>query len=107
MADEKFQGFDEDEDFTPDLISLTDDEGNERDFEVLDALELDGKTYIALIPINEDGSDNEDGEYVVLRVDSDDANNEEYYSTIDDDDEFDKVVAAFNESLNGDYTLEG
>ena len=49
---------------------------------------------------------NEDGEYVVLRVDVDDATNEEYYSTIDDDDEFDAVVAAFNEDLNGEYDLQ-
>ncbi|MBQ2945904.1 MAG: DUF1292 domain-containing protein [Clostridia bacterium] len=106
MADDIKNRFDEDEDFSPDLISLTDDDGNEQDFEVLDALELNGNTYIALIPINEDGSDNEDGEYVVLRVDTDEENNEEYYSTIDDDDEFDAVVAAFNEDLNGEYDLQ-
>ena len=104
MADKK--DIYEDDDFSPDLISLTDEDGNEMDFEVLDMLELHGKSYIALMPVNPDGSDSEDGEYVVLRTDTDEENKEEYFSTIEDDDEFNEVVAAFNESLGEEYELK-
>ena len=36
--------------FGSDFISITDDEGNEYELEVLSTLEYDGNTYLAVIP---------------------------------------------------------
>lgn len=78
----------------PGTYLLTDEDGKESEFEFIGKGEVDGKHYIALIPLE----DNDDGFYVVLRVDVDE-NGEEVLVSIDDDDEFEKVSAYFDEKL--------
>jgi len=86
MAEENF-------DFETEVFTLTDDEGNESQFELIGNLEIDGKTYVALIPV-----DGDEEEYVVLKV-VEDESGEEILITIDDDDEFDKVADAFEDEF--------
>ena len=90
--------FDEDEIFT-----LTDDDGVESEFRLLASHELDGVTYLALEPL----VDNENGEYVILRVDFDEDTQEETLVTIDDDDEFDRIADIFDDMLFEDGAEEG
>ena len=40
--------------YNPDIVTLTDDEGKEYTFEVLDAIETDMGRYLALLPTFED-----------------------------------------------------
>ena len=47
MAEETF-------DFEQEVFTLTDEEGNESDFEFIGRIELDGNTYVALIPVEGD-----------------------------------------------------
>ena len=77
------------------VYTLTDDEGNENDFELLASVELDGKTYCALIPYTED--DEEPEEYIVLRVEKN--GDEEILVSIDDDVEFDRVADIFDDEF--------
>ena len=42
------------EDFGPNFITLTDDDGNEIVLEYVDALEHNGQTYMAFFPAMED-----------------------------------------------------
>lgn len=88
-----------DELFEDDIYILTDEEGNENKFELQGSLELDGVTYLALIPIDET-----DDEFVILKVETDE-DGEEILVTIDDDDEFDKIADIFQDELfsNIDY----
>ena len=81
--------------FEPEIITLTDEEGNENDFELIASHETDGITYLALTPVE----DNEEGEYVILRVETDAQSGEEILVTIDDDDEFDKIADIFDDML--------
>ena len=84
------------------VISLTDEEtGEELQYEVLGIMELDGNTYYALIPYNTD-----DEEYIILRA-SEDGDGIQL-ATIDDDDEFDRVVDAFEDQFfdEVDYDVE-
>ena len=53
MAEEKDIQI-EDEGEYVDVVTLTDDEGNDLDFEVLGTLEDGGKLYYALAPIEDD-----------------------------------------------------
>ena len=39
------------EDFGTNIVSVLDDEGNEHQFELLDAIETDDGRYVALLPI--------------------------------------------------------
>ena len=51
------------EDFGPNFITLTDDDGNDIELEYIDALEYNGTTYMAFFPaVEEDGGDGEDEE---------------------------------------------
>ena len=56
------------EDFGPNFISLTDEDGNEFELEYIDALELDGQTYMAFFPaVEEDEAEDEDLGLVILK----------------------------------------
>ena len=52
-----------DEFYGDETITLTDEDGKEINFSVLGIRELDGVTYYALLPLE----DNEEGEYVIDR----------------------------------------
>ena len=82
--------------FEPELITLTDEDGNETQFEIIASYEMDGVTYLALVPTE----NNDEGEYVILRLEADPENEgEEILVTIDDDDEFDKIADIFDDML--------
>ncbi len=49
------------------IVTLVDGEGEQMEFEILDAIETDDGRYIALLPIPESGSES-DGEYFILQV---------------------------------------
>ena len=57
------------EDFGPNFITLTDEDGNEFELEYIDALEVDGQTYMAFFPAVEDEADEESEDYglVILK----------------------------------------
>ena len=83
------------------IFTLTDEEGNESDFELLGELNIDDITYLALIPL-----DGDEDEYVILKIEVDE-NGDELLVTIDDDDEFDKVADAFEDTFMGEIDLDG
>ena len=89
------------EDFGPNFITLTDEDGNECELEYLDALELDGQTYMAFFPaVEEDEADEEDLGLVILK--SIIVDGEEQLSTLDSDEELERVYDLFMEQLLAD-----
>ncbi len=96
----------EETDVTPDLVSLTDEDGKEYSFELLDAIETDEAKYIALLPQYDSPEAllNDSGELVILKVFEDDEG--EYYEEIEDDDEFDTIADAFMERLQDFYEID-
>lgn len=80
------------------IFTLTDEEGNESEFELIASQEIDGITYVALVPYDANKSDDEEQEYVVLKLEADE-NGEDLLITIDDDDEFEKVAEIFEDML--------
>ena len=83
-------------DYNPDLVSLTDDNGKEYTFEVLDAIETDTGRYLAMLPTYDDPQKmlEDSGELVIVKVGEEDG--EEYYFEIEDDDEYDSAADAFD-----------
>ena len=80
------------------VYTLTDEDGNENDFELIGSIEVEGKKYCALIPFTEDDEDVE--EYIVLRVEqSEEDPNEEILVSIDDDEEFDRIADIFDDEF--------
>ena len=97
------------QEYTADLVTLVDDEGNEHEFEIVDTLDLNGQRYVALvasIPEGEDsGDEGEDGELVVLKAVTE--GEEEFLEAIDDEAEFDEVASLFMERLEDDFDFIG
>ena len=89
------------EDFGPNFITLTDEDGNEFELEYIDALEADGQTYMAFFPaVEEDEGEDEDLGLVILK--SIMVDGEEQLSTLDSDEELERVYDLFMEQLMAD-----
>jgi len=73
------------------VLTLTDEEGNEHEFSVIDLIEMDGSEYAILLPVEEGEDDDEGGEAIILRIDKDEDDNE-ILVDIEDDDEWEKVA---------------
>ena len=74
-----------------DIITVTDDEGNEFELELLDDIEFEGKEYSVLVPANIDEMDTSDPDFgliILARVIED---GEEVFVSVDDDAELDRV----------------
>ena len=83
----------------PDFITLTDEDGNDFELELLDALEHKGQTYLAFCPAVEEGADEESDEYGLVILKSVEENGEELLSTLDSDEELTEVYDLFMERL--------
>ena len=88
--------FEQEDNFEPDLISLTDDEGKEYQFEILDQIEYNDEHYLALMPKYDDPKEmlESDGELVVLKVIVE--GDEELFEEID---EYEDVAGIFIDRL--------
>lgn len=86
------------------IVVLNDEEGNEVKFEFLDLVELDDEEYVVLLPVTEEGEE-EEGEVVILKVeDTDDEDaDEESYVSIEDEEVLNKVFEIFKEKFKDDF----
>ena len=81
-------------------FTLTEEDGNESDFELIGSGEVDGVMYYAMIPAEEAEDENRDTfEYVILKSEVDE-NGDESLFTIDDDEEFDRVADFFDDMFS-------
>ena len=73
-----------DEEFS-NIIVLNDENGNEVQFEFLDLIEYESEQFVVLLPVLEEGQE-DDGEVVILKVDDSEENaDEESYVSVDDE----------------------
>ena len=93
------------EEYGNSIVSVLDDEGNEHQFELLDAIETDDGRYVALLPIYEeaDAALEDDGELVILAVVNDEG--EDLLVPIEDDEEFEEIAQIFEERLADYYEI--
>ncbi len=85
------------------ILVLVDDEGVEHQFELLAELEIEQDTYRVLIPLNDEGEeeDEEEVEVVILKVVYDEEGNE-FLSDIEDDEEWERVADAWQELVDSE-----
>ena len=96
------------EEFGPDFITVTDEDGNEFELEHLDTLEYKGNIYMAFFPAVE-GVENENGEFIDVDPDDEEygmvimkvieENGEQLFSTLDSEEEEIEVYEKFMERL--------
>ena len=88
------------EEFGPDFITVTDEDGNDIELELLDVLEHKGHTYMAFFPaVPEDETDEDSEDYGMVILKSIHENGEELLSTLDSEEELTEVYDLFMELL--------
>ncbi len=87
MADEKILTEEEESS----LITLTDENGNDVEFEYLDCIDYEGKEYLVLIPNEEDAE-----EIVILEIEPVDEETENYIA-VESEETLNAVYAIFKE----------
>ena len=76
------------------IVTATDDQGNEVEYQEVQRLDLDGKVFTRLVEVTED---EEGGDAIIARVDQEDG--EDVY-VAPTDEEFDAANAKFDELLD-------
>ncbi len=95
--DKEFNPQEPETDFSADLITLTDEDGVNHEFELVDTLEHKGNSYVALIASYADDPAKAlegDGDLVIMKVVSEESE-DEILEIIEDDDEFDEISDIF------------
>ena len=86
------------------IVFLNDENGDEVKFEFLDLIELEEEQYVVLLPITEDGEEDDEGEVVILKVeDIDEDSEEESYVSVDDEETLNKVFEIFKEKFKDEF----
>ena len=70
------------------IIVLTDEDGNDVEFEWLDTLEMNDNTYVVVVPAEEEAD-----EVVILKMEKDE--DEETFVGLDDENEINEVFEEF------------
>lgn len=86
------------------IIVLNDENGEEVQFEFLDLVELDNEEYVVLLPVVEEGKE-DDGEVVILKVEDTDSEDEESYVSVDDEQVLAKVFEIFKEKFKDEFNF--
>ena len=87
------------------IIILNDENGNEVKFEFLDLVELEEEEYVVLLPVSEDGEEDE-GEVVILKLeDTDEDAEEESYVGVEDEEILNNVFAIFKEKYKDEFNF--
>ena len=81
------------------IVTLELDDGTEIECAILTIFDVKDTDYIALIPLNEDGEGNEDGEVLIYRY-AEDGEGNPSLSNIEDDEEYEIVAERFDELLD-------
>ena len=92
MANEKNIGTPAEEEI--EIITLTDENGEDMDFEFLDLVEYEGKRYAVLLPHEE---------VLILQVEDDVNEENESYVFVDDDDILTAVFDIFKEKFKDEF----
>ena len=87
------------------IVILNDENGNEVKFEFLDLVELDNEEYVVLLPVTDEGEEDE-GEVVILKLeDADEDSEEESYVGVEDEEILNKVFAIFKEKYKDEFNF--
>ena len=83
------------------ILSLTDEDGNEVEFELVDSVEYEGAEYLILTPLEEE----EASEVIILEVETH-ADGTESYLSVNDADILGAVFDIFKERFAEFFTFE-
>ncbi len=96
------------EEYSPNILTLTDENNEAHQFDVIDEIEHNEERYIAAVPYYEDESKALEEEPVLLifRIGEPDEEGLETYDIVDDDEEFFEVGGIFQSRLEEMFDIE-
>lgn len=77
--------------YEPDILSVTDDNGNEILFELLDRYETENDVYVAITEFHDDAEEIVEADYEVIILKVLEENGEEYLAEIEDEQEYEEI----------------
>ena len=92
--------------YEPDIISVTDDNGEEILFELLERYENGGNTYVAITEYRDDAEEIVEADYEVLILKVLEDNGNEYLSEIENEDEFNEVSNVLMKMVEEKFEVE-
>ena len=85
------------------IITLNDEDGNEDKFEFLDLIDFENEQYVVLLPVLEEGEE-DDGEVVILKLeDSEDDSEQESYVSVENEETLMKVFDIFKDKFKDEF----
>lgn len=106
--DERIASVNESGEYDPYIISLSDEDGTEYQFEVLDDIDYLDARYLALLPVYDDPEEmlRDSGELVILKAVPGEDPTDEEYEEIQDDAEYEEVAALFADRLQDLFEID-
>lgn len=98
MSEKNNQDFESNE--MEEIVTLTDEEGNNREFYVLAELDYKDKWYIYLEPVELE-DDFKEGEVIIFEI-GEDENGEETFTAIEDDELLEQVFQVFLDEMQAE-----
>jgi len=83
------------------IITLNDEDGNEIRFEFLDLIDYKGEEYVVLLPTDEE---DDDGQVVILKIEET-GEEEESYTSVDDEHTLEVVFNIFKERFKDEFNF--
>lgn len=90
------------EDDMDNILLLSDEDGNDVQFEFLDLIDYDEEEYVVLLPVEEESED-EIGEVVILKVEQTESEDKESYVGVEDEEILNKVFEIFKEKFKDEF----
>lgn len=105
MDDDSLNNIDDEDLDLNNIIILSDENGEDVQFEFLDLIEYDSEEYVVLLPVVEEGEENDDGEVVILKVEDSGNEEEESYVSVDDEEVLNQVFEIFKEKFKDEFNF--
>ena len=98
----------EGEEYSADIITLTDDNGDSYQFEVIDAIDYNEEHYMAVVEMFDDPQKADEVEpvLIIFRVGEPDEDGFDTFDVVDDDEEYFEVAGIFEQRLSEVYNIE-
>lgn len=90
------------EEYGADYISLTDEDGNEFELEILDTIEFEGSSYTVFLPADIDSMSPDDPDYGFVILKCVEEGGEELYGSVDDEAELERVYEFYMDMVEED-----
>lgn len=84
------------------ILTLIDENGEERNFSIIEILEVDGSEYAILLPVEGEVEAEEDADEAIILKFAEDEEGNEILVEIEDDEEWEKVADAWEDLIAQD-----